>query len=186
MYRVRFLLIILRCIAGALAPVERERRLSFRAIPLIDTDFSRMFTHSYALFMGLARWHLLFGSEFRNLAMRNKWAPVTTCEIINYKRSIRAFQKFELRTRVINWDDERFYVEQSFDVGGQTFVGALVEGLVRSPQGVLRPNEVFAETGYEGPAPVPSEEMKERIAYLKRSSFRTNGHRSDKGARGAG
>ena len=169
MYRVRFLLMIMRCLVSATAPVERERCLSFRAIPFIDTDFTRMFTHSYALFMGLARWHLLFGSQFRKLALRHKWAPVTTGEIINYRRSIRAFQKFELRTRVIYWDENRFYVEQSFNVSGQMFVSALVEGLVRSPQGVLEPGEVFAKAGYEGPAPEPSQEMKERIACLKKS-----------------
>ena len=170
MYRVRFLLMIMRCLIGAMAPVEKERCLSFRAIPLIDTDITRMFTHSYALFMGLARWHLLFGSQFRKLALRHKWAPVTTGEIINYRRSIRAFQKFELRTRVIYWDENRFYVEQSFNVSGQMFVSALVEGLVRSPHGVLEPGEVFAKAGYEGPVPEPSQEMKERIACLKKSS----------------
>ena len=157
MYRVRFLLIILRCLISATAPVEKERCLSFRAIPFIDTDITRMFTHSYALFMGLARWHLLFGSQFRKLALRHKWAPVTTGEMINYRRSIRAFQKFELRTRVIYWDENRFYVEQSFNVSGQMFVSALVEGLVRSPQGVLKPAAVFAQAGYDGPAPEPSQ-----------------------------
>jgi acyl-CoA thioesterase FadM len=171
MYRVRFLLIILKCLISATARVDREGCLSFRPMPLIDTDFTRMFTHSYALFMGLARWHLLFGSELRNVAVRHKWAPVTTCEVITYKRSIRAFQKFELRTRVIHWDEDRFYVEQSFDVSDQTFVSALVEGLVRGPQGVLKPGDVFAKAGYEGPAPELSEEMKERIAYLKKSSL---------------
>jgi acyl-CoA thioesterase FadM len=170
MYRVRFLLIILRCLISATAPVESERRLSFRAVPFIDTDVTRMFTHSYALFMGLARWHLLFGSQFRKLALRHKWAPVTTGEMIDYRRSIRAFQKFELRTRVIYWDENRFYVEQSFNVSGQMFVSALVEGLVRSPQGVLKPAAVFAQAGYDGPAPEPSQEMKERIACLKKSS----------------
>ena len=171
MYRVRFLLIILRCLISAAAPVGIPRHLSFRAIPLIDTDFSRMFTHSYASFMGLARWHLLFGSEFRNLAVRFKWAPVTTRELIFYKRSIRAFQRFELRTRIIYWDEDRFYVEQSFHVGSQTVAGALVEGLVRSPQGVLKPGEVFAKAGYSGPAPEPSEGMRQRIAYLKKLSI---------------
>jgi len=171
MYKVRFLLIVLKCLISATARVDRERCLSFRPMPLIDTDSTRMFTHSYALFMGLARWHLLFGSELRNVAVRNKWAPVTTCEVITYKRSIRAFQKFELRTRVIHWDEDRFYVEQSFDVSDQTFVSALVEGLVRGPQGVLKPGDVFAKAGYEGPAPELSEEMKEWIAYLKRSSL---------------
>jgi acyl-CoA thioesterase FadM len=170
MYRVRFLLIILRCLISATAPIDRQRRLSFRAIPFIDTDVSRMFTHSYALFMGLAGWHLVFGSEFRNLAVRHRWVPVATCDVINYKRSIRAFQKFELRTRLVHWDEDRFYFEQSFDVGGQTFVSALVEVAVRSRQGVLKLGDVFVKAGYEGPPPEPSEEMKEKIIYLKKLS----------------
>ena len=97
MYRVRFLLMIMRCLISATAPVERERCLSFRAIPFIDTDVTCMFTHSYALFMGLARWHWLFGSQFRKLALqlalRDKWVPVTTGEIINYRRSISSVPK---------------------------------------------------------------------------------------------
>ena len=176
MYRVRFLLMIVRCLIGATAPVERERCLSFRAIPFIDTDVTCMFTHSYALLMGLARWHWLFSSQFRKLALqlalRDKWVPVTTGEIINYRRSIRAFQKFELRTQVIYWDENRFYLKQSFDVSGQTFVNALVEAAVRSPQGVLEPGEVLAKAGYEGPVPDPSKEMKERIACLKSTTQR--------------
>jgi acyl-CoA thioesterase FadM len=133
-----------------------------------------MFTHSYVLLMGLARWHWLFGSQFRKLALqlalRDKWVPVTTREMINYRRSIRAFQKFELRTRVIYWDENRLYVEQSFYVSGEMYVSALVEGAVRSPQGVLSPAALFARAGYDGPAPEPSQEMKERIAYLIKSS----------------
>ena len=58
----------------------------------IDTDVTCMFTHSYAMLMGLARWHWLFSSQFRKLALqlalRDKWIPVTTGEIINYRRSI--------------------------------------------------------------------------------------------------
>jgi hypothetical protein len=78
---------------------------------------------------------------------------VTTGEIINYRTSIRAFQKFELRTRVIYWDENRFYVEQSFHVSGQMFVSALVEGLVRSPHGVPEPGEVFAKQATTDPFP---------------------------------
>jgi len=104
------------------------------------------------------------------LALRDKWIPVTTGEIVNYRRSIRAFQKFELRTRVIYWDENRFYADQSFNVSGEMFVSALVEGAVRSPQGVLSPAALFAQAGYDGPPPEPSQEMKERIASLKKSS----------------
>lgn len=170
MYRIRFLLIILKCFVAPLLPVNADRSLRFRAIPLVDTDITRMFTHSYALFMGLARWHLLFGSEFRNLALRHKWAPVTGAEVTIYRKSIRAFQAFDLKTRIIHWNEARFYVEHLFVADGQVCVRALVEGIVRSPQGVLRPNDVFSMAGYTGGSPEITDEQKEQIACLERLS----------------
>jgi acyl-CoA thioesterase FadM len=132
--------------------VSAQRSLRFRALPFIDTDLTRMFTHSYASFMGLARWHLLFGSEFRAVALKNRWAPVTASEMINYRKSIRAWQTFELKTRILFWDDARFYVEHFFVLDETICARALVEGIVRGPEGILRPNDVFATLGFkEGP-----------------------------------
>jgi acyl-CoA thioesterase FadM len=170
MYRLRFLWIILKCFAEPMLPVMAPRSLRFRAIPLIDTDFSRMFTHAYSMFMGLARWHLLFGSEFRGLALRLKWAPVTTSEVIAYKRSIQAFQSFELKTKIIYWDERRFYVEHLFLVGNQVCVRTLIEGMVRSPQGVLKPGEVFSKTGFTGDVPTVSAEDMAQIQSLAQAS----------------
>ena len=170
MYRLRFLFILLKCFIEPTLPINAERSLRFRAIPLIDTDVARMFTHSYALFMGLARWHLLFGSEFRRLAIHNKWAPVTSSEITTYRRSIRAFQTFNVKTRIVFWNEKRFYVEHLFSVEDQIYVRTLVEGLVRSPAGVLRPNDVFSKAGFAGGSPTISEEEKEQIESLERYS----------------
>lgn len=170
MYRVRFLIVLARCFIEPLLPVNAKRSLHFRALPLIDTDFARMFTHSYASFMGLARWHLLFGSEFRGQALRNRWAPVTTSEVTSYRKSIRAGQAFDLETRVIWWDEAYFYVEHLFVRDNVVCVRALVEGLVRGPAGILRPNDVFAAAGFTGGPPDMGEEQKEEVECLKRLS----------------
>ena len=129
-----------------------------------------MFTHSYAAFMALARWHLLFGSEFRGLAWRNKWAPVTTSEMATYKKSIRAWQAFDLETRIICWDDEFFYVEHLFVRDGVVCMRTLVEGLVRGPSGILRPNDVFGAAGFTDGSPEAAVEQREEIACLKKLS----------------
>ena len=177
MYRVRFLLILAKCFIEPLLPVNAKRSLRFRAIPLIDTDVTRMFTHSYASFMGLARWHLLFGSEFRALALRNKWAPVTSSEITAYRKSIRAWQAFELETRIVFWDEARFYVEHLFISNKVVCVRTLVEGLIRAPSGILRPGDVFAAAGFTGGPPNISAEQREDVECLKRLS--ASGSRPD-------
>lgn len=59
--------------------------------------------------MGLARWHFLFSSEFKTVAFKNKWVPVTTAETIWYGRSIKAFEKVTLRTQMVCWDERRFF-----------------------------------------------------------------------------
>ena len=155
--------------------MSARRILQFRAWPLIDTDFSRMFTHSYAAFMGLARWHLLFGSEFRALALRNKWAPIASAEVISYRKSVRAWQRFALETRVVFWDEARFYIEHVFVSNDVVCMRALVEGLVRGPLGVFHPNDVFGNTGFAGRPPAISSEQVEEIECLRKlSSARIN------------
>ena len=184
MYRVRFLLMIMRCLISATAPVERERCLSFRAIPF-DTDVTCMFTHSYALLMGLARWHWLFSSQFRKLALqlalRDKWVPVTTGEIINYRKSIRAFQKFELRPESFIGTKTAF-TSNSLSTSPVKCLSVRWFKGSRRPQGVFEPGELFAQAGYEGPVPEPSHEMKERIASLKKSSPHGRKLAADQGA----
>jgi hypothetical protein len=170
MYRVRFLILLARCFIEPMLPVNAKRSLRYRAIPLIDTDFTRMFTHSYATFMGLARWHLLFGSEFRGLAVRNRWAPVTTSEITSYRKSVRGWQAFNLETRIVFWDEACFYVEHLFVTDNVIHVRALVEGIVRGPSGILRPNDVFAAAGFTRGAPHISEGQMNEIECLKRLS----------------
>ncbi len=108
--------------------------------------------------MGLARWHLVFHSDFRAVAIKNRWAPVTTRETMQYKKSIRAFQKITLSTRVVHWNDKRFFVEHQFLVGEEIKAVAFVEGLLRGPSGIVKPNEAFSLSGKSlASPPVPPE-----------------------------
>ena len=127
--------------------------LHFRVIPFIDTDFSRMFTQTYALYMGLARWNLLFNSEFRTAALKKGWAPVTTAETMTYKKSIKAFAQVRLVTRIIHWNDKRFYIEHLFYVCDKLHAHTYVEGLIRSPKGPLKTGEAFAILGVTRESP---------------------------------
>ena len=75
-----------------------------------------------------------------------------------------------MKTRIVFWNEKRFYVEHHFVANDQVYVRTLVEGLVRSPTGILSPNDVFSKAGFTGGAPTIPEKEKEQIEHLERSS----------------
>lgn len=153
MYRLRFLVTMISCFLRPTLGLMDLFEKRFFVIPLIDTDVSRLFTQSYSLYMGLCRWHYMFRSPFRGAALRRGWVPITTAESITYKRAIKAFSRVTVQTRMLCWNEKRFYLEQVFLVRGEVHARCLVEGMVRGPKGVLAPPEAFAELGFQGVSP---------------------------------
>jgi acyl-CoA thioesterase FadM len=147
MYRLRFIFVMISSFLSKKKELSADFTLKFTAIPFLDTDVFYLFTQTYGQYMGLARWNLLFNSEFRTAALKKGWVPVTTKETISYKRPIKAFERITLVTRIVHWNDRRFYIEHLFYVKGEIRSITYVEGLVRGPKGHLQPNEAFKEMG---------------------------------------
>ena len=153
MYRLRFIYVLILSLLSRRRGLMDDFELNFTAIPLIDTDFSRLFTQTYALYMGLARWNFLFNSEFKTAALKNGWVPVTTAETMTYRRSVKVFNRVKLITKLLHWNDRRFYLEHTFYVNGEVYAHTYVEGLVRGPGGHLKPREVFQALGVTRESP---------------------------------
>ena len=168
MYRIRFLKLILRCLVSPPRDLFENFDLHFWAMPLLDTDVGRLFTQTYSSVMGLGRWQITFNSRLRDTAMKKKWVPVTVSETITYKRSVKAFERVCLRTKLLGWDEKRFYLEQTFLVKGQIRAQAYLSGLVRGPEGHVRPGRVFKESGIDEESPELSERLKVWIEFLEK------------------
>ena len=166
MYRLRFIYVLLKSLLSKKRGLLDDFELRFIAIPLIDTDYSRLFTQTYALYIGLARWNFLFNSEFRTVALKKAWVPVTTAETITYRKSVKAFDRVTLVTRLLHWNDRRFYLEHIFYVKGEVCAHTYIEGLVRSPKGHLKPNDVFKELGVTRESPPLPEKIKGWVTSL--------------------
>lgn len=159
MYRIRFILVLLKSLLSPTKGLLDDFELRFWVIPLIDTDYSRLFTQTYALYMGLARWNFLFTSEFKSAALKKAWVPVTTAETMQYKKSIKAFSRVKLVTRMVHWNDRRFYLEHIFYVNNEVYAHTYIEGLVRSPGGHLKPKDVFKTLGVTRESPPLPEKL---------------------------
>lgn len=161
MYRLRFIFTMIRCFLRPTRGLMETFPRRFLAIPFIDTDVTRLFTQTYSLYAGICRWDYMFGSPFRNAALRRGWVPITTTEVFTYKRAIKALSRVTVKTRMLCWTEKRFYLEQNFYVRGELHARCLIEGMIRGQKGVLSPPEAFGELGFQGLSPrVPEDVQK--------------------------
>jgi hypothetical protein len=158
-YRLRFIYIIISCFFSKPKDILSQFKLHFRAIPFLDTDVSRSFTHTYSSLTGLGRWHYVFSSQFKQAAIKSRWFPVTTAETITFKRSIKAWEPIQLVTEVVCWNDKCFFLKQTFLVKNEERAVAYSQGIVRSPQGHLRPPDIFKAFGVTLPSPPMPKEL---------------------------
>jgi acyl-CoA thioesterase FadM len=104
-------------------------RVAFRVWPN-DCDINLHLNNGrYLTFMDLGRVHLLAQTGLLGKLLKNRWAPVLSAAEINYIRPIRPFQRFDLATRLLTWDEKYFYMEQRFVASGRLCAVALVKGL---------------------------------------------------------
>lgn len=85
---------------------------------------------------------------------RQRWGIVVAGATVRYRRRITAFQRFEMRTRCLGWDDRFIYMEQSMWRGDACSSAVLIRGAVTSKKGIVPPAEALAAMG-EAPQSPP-------------------------------
>src|SRR2546430_12267337 len=68
-------------------------------------------------------------------AMRRAWYPVVGATMIRYRREIKSFERFVLRSRIVGWDEKWFYFEHRFEKGSDLAAIAYVRGVMRTREG---------------------------------------------------
>jgi acyl-CoA thioesterase FadM len=149
----RFLRVVLAGLLGPRRGVLDESILHFRVWPTdIDLNF-HLNDGRYVSLMGLGRAHLLARTGLLRRAFKRKWAPVVGAAIIRYRREIRTFEKFALRSRIIGWDEKWLYIEHALEAGGNTRATALVRGVLRDRNGAVPTAEVMKLMGWAAGSP---------------------------------
>lgn len=92
---------------------------------------------------------------------REKWGLTVAGSIVRYRRRIRPFEKFEMRSRGLFWDDKFFYVEQSmWKQNGECANHAVLRTAVTDKNGIVSPDKVVSAMGHSEPSPEPPEWVK--------------------------
>ncbi len=77
----------------------------------------------------------------------HRWGIVVAGNTTRYRRRITMWQRFEMRTRCIGWDQRFLYMEQGMYRGGECCNHVLIRAAVTSPKGIVPPAEVCAAMG---------------------------------------
>jgi len=156
----RLFLLLFRLIGLPRRGLFEESRIVFRVLPTdCDVNF-HMNNGRYLSFMDLGRVHLVAQIGLLGLVVKNRWMPVLAAAEINFIRQLAPFQKFDLVTRLVTWDDKYAYMEQRFEAGGALCAHAFVKGLFLAGGDRVKNAELVAALGYTGAPPSMPEELR--------------------------
>jgi acyl-CoA thioesterase FadM len=124
-----------------------------------DLDiFRHMNNGVYFSIMDLARIDHLIRSGMMRLIRKAGYWPVIVAESIRFRRSLELFQRFEVETRVLGWDEKAFLMGHRFLRAHRrrAAMTVLAEAVIRvrflSPQGAVPASEYLRLVGYPGAA----------------------------------
>ena len=141
-----------------------------------DVDLHLHMNNSkYLREMDFGRIQMYLQSGLRQEASKHRAATLVAAISIRYRKSMKLWERFSLRTKLVHWNDDALYLEQRFiGKAGFTYAIAMVKMVVRSKGGKVSPTEFskrfVTNEGKVVEPPPPSPELKCWIESIEKSS----------------
>ncbi|WP_371225165.1 acyl-CoA thioesterase [Roseovarius sp. 2305UL8-3] len=86
---------------------------------------------------------------------KNRWGLTMAGASVRYRRRVRAFERIEMRSRALCWDDRFMYLEQSmWKKNGECANHILYRSAVTGKDGIVPPIKVLEALGADTDTPV--------------------------------
>ncbi|MDG3041204.1 acyl-CoA thioesterase [Roseicyclus marinus] len=86
--------------------------LSLRCLPVDLDGFLEMNNGRILTLYDIGRFALSIRVGLWDVLKRERWGLVVAGSTVRYRARITGFQRFEMRTRLLGWDERFFYIEQ--------------------------------------------------------------------------
>lgn len=141
-----------------------ESRVSMRVWPW-DLDVNMHLNNGRFLsLMDLGRVDLIVRTGLLRMILRDRWFPVVGAATVRFRRPLNPFQRFDLTTRVVGWDEKWVYLEHRFECGGKVAALGYIQALFRSPAGNVPVEALLEAVGRSGevspPLPAAAEALR--------------------------
>jgi len=107
----------------------------------------------YLALADIARMHWFARSRAFQVARRERAVPIVGDAIAKFRRDLKLFQTFEIRTRILGWDDRWGFIEHRFVRDARTLGVVAVRGVFKGPNGTIEPQRFLQAIGAEVHSP---------------------------------
>ena len=111
----------------------------------------------------LGRIPLAVRAGLTDVLRAKKWGMTVAGTSVRYRRRIRLFDKIEMHSRLVGWDDKFFYVDQTMWKGADCTTQGFFRMAVTEKSGIVAPDRVVAAMGYTDAPPKIPEPIKNWI-----------------------
>lgn len=141
---VRFLFTMLKSrFRSKIGPLD-ESVLRFTVLPH-DCDLNfHLNAGRFVSFMDVGRIELIGRMRLLGTLLRRGWRPVMGGAVVRFRRSVLPFERFDVRSRVIGWDEKWIYVEHIVEKNGTFCAIGHMRTVIRSKEGSIPPRELLA------------------------------------------
>ena len=75
------------------------------------------------------------------------WGLTMAGAVVRYRKRVRVFDRFEMRSRAIGWDHRFFYIEQAMYLRGEAASHVVYRSAITDGDGIVSPERVMAAAG---------------------------------------
>ena len=151
----RFLLTIITAYFHPQLAILDESRKSFRVLPTDIDLMLHMNNGRYFSFLDLARLDYIIRCNLQTEMSKHKIYSVVASEMIRFRKSIDLFKCFEVRTKILGWDERFLYIAHHIMRDDTIHALALVKScFLKKSTGSISPQTVLNTLGltYQSPA----------------------------------
>ncbi|MBS4046674.1 MAG: thioesterase family protein [Alphaproteobacteria bacterium] len=127
--------------------------LSMRVMPN-DLDFNGHVNNGRFLTLAdVGRMDFVLRSGAAKAAFRMRALPIVGDSLAKFRRDLKLFERYELQTRLLGWDDKWTFMEHRFLRHGRVLGVVVIRGLFKGPQGPITPAAFLAAMDLRPEAP---------------------------------
>jgi acyl-CoA thioesterase FadM len=116
-------------------------KLKLRVLPTdLDINF-HMNNGRYLTLIDLCRMDLFLRTGLLRLMLKYRWAPAISSLTMEFRKPLRLFQKYTLRSRIVRWDRRLVFSEHEFLVGKRVVARGTSNTCLVGRNGIVIPPE---------------------------------------------
>ena len=101
----------------------------------------------YFTLADLGRLDFVIRTGAAGVAIANRAFPLIGDAVAKFRKDLKLFQRYDLQSRLLGWDDKWFFMEQRFVRGGRVAGVVMIRGQLRTAGGPLSPRTLLAGLG---------------------------------------